>query len=46
MKVIVEISDNEATFGRKVWKSLAGINKAKPMSAAAAGLWDELSEAA
>ncbi|QTY27582.1 hypothetical protein [Flavobacterium sp. CS20] len=32
MKVIVEIPDNEATFGMKVLKSLAFIKKAKPMS--------------
>jgi len=46
MKVIVEIPDNEATFGMKVLKSLAFIKKAKPMSVAAAELWDELKEAA
>ncbi|MFN3998902.1 hypothetical protein [Algoriphagus sp.] len=46
MKVIVEISDNEATFGMKVLKSLAFIKKAKPMSVSAAKLWDELKESA
>ena len=46
MKIIVEIPDNEATFGMKVIKSLAFIKKAKPMSVAAAELWDELKEAA
>lgn len=46
MKVIVEIADNEATFGIKVLKSLAFIKKAKPMSVSAARLWDELREAA
>lgn len=46
MKVIVEIPDNEANFGMKVLNSLAFIKKAKPMSVAAAGLWDELKEAA
>ena len=46
MKVIVEISDNEATFGMKVLKSLAFIKKVKPMSVAAANLWDDLKEAA
>lgn len=45
MKVIVEIPDNEATFGMKVLKSLTFIKKAKPMSEAATGLWDELKEA-
>jgi len=46
MKVIVEISDNEATFGMRVLKNLGFIKKVKPMSVAAAGLWDELKEAA
>ncbi len=46
MKVLVEISDNEAAFGMKVLKSLAFIKKAKPISLAAAELWDELKEAA
>ncbi|TVQ50420.1 MAG: hypothetical protein EA362_02460 [Saprospirales bacterium] len=46
MKVIVEIPDNEATFGMKVLKSLTFIKKAKPMSDSAAKLWDELKEAA
>lgn len=46
MKVIVEIPDNEATFGMKVLKSLAFIKKAKPMSVAGAELWDDLKEAA
>ncbi len=46
MKVIVEIPDNEATFGIKVLKSLAFVKKAQPMSVAADKLWDELKEAA
>jgi hypothetical protein len=46
MKVIVDIPDNEATFGIKVLKSLSFVRKAKPMSVAAAKLWDELKEAA
>lgn len=46
MKVIVEIADKEATFGLKVLKNLAFINKAKPMSVSAVQLWDELKEAA
>lgn len=46
MKVIVEIPDNEASFGMKVLKSLAFIKKAKPMTLAAVELWDELKEAA
>jgi hypothetical protein len=46
MKVIVEISDNEATFGMKVLKSLAFIKKARPMSVSAAKLWDDFKDAA
>lgn len=46
MKIVVEIPDNEATFGMKVLKSLAFIKKAKPMSVSAAELWDDLKEAA
>jgi len=46
MKIIVEIPDNEPAFGMKVLKNLAFIKKAKPMSVAAAELWDELQEAA
>ena len=46
MKVIVEIPDNEATFGMKVLKSLTFIKKAKPMTVSAVELWDELKEAA
>lgn len=46
MKVLVDISDNEATFGIKVLKSLSFVRKAKPMTEAAAELWDDLKEAA
>jgi hypothetical protein len=46
MKIVVEIPDNEASFGMKVLKSLAFIKKAKPMSVSAAELWDNLKEAA
>lgn len=45
MKVLVEISDREATFGMKVLKSLTFIKKAMPMSEAGSELWDELKEA-
>ncbi len=45
MKVIVEIPDNEVVFGMKVLKSLAFIKNAKPMTASAAELWDQLKEA-
>jgi hypothetical protein len=46
MKVLIDIPDNEATFGLKVLKSLSFVRKAKPMTAAAVELWDDLKEAA
>lgn len=46
MKVLIDIPDNEATFGMKVLKSLSFVKKAKPMTDAAVGLWDDLKEAA
>ncbi|MGH2613059.1 MAG: hypothetical protein ACRDFB_08455 [Rhabdochlamydiaceae bacterium] len=46
MKVLIDIPDNEATFGMKVLKSLSFVKKAKPMTAAAVDLWDNLKEAA
>ncbi|NHE58115.1 hypothetical protein [Cyclobacterium plantarum] len=46
MKVIVEIPDDQAAFGMKVLKSLDFIKKAKPMSIAAAELWEDLRESA
>ncbi len=46
MKVLVDIPDNEATFGMKVLKSLSFVKKAKPMTVSAVELWDELKEAA
>ncbi len=46
MKVLIEIPDNEATFGMKVLKSLSFITKVKPMTTAAVELWDDLKEAA
>jgi hypothetical protein len=46
MKVVLDIADNEATFAMKVLKSLSFVKNAKPMSASAAGLWDDLKEAA
>jgi len=46
MKVLVDIPDNEATFGMKVLKSLSFITKARPMTMAAIELWDDLNEAA
>lgn len=46
MKVLIDISDNEATFGMKVLKSLSFVRKAKPMTEGAVELWDDLKEAA
>ncbi|MEX0980873.1 MAG: hypothetical protein WD577_00490 [Bacteroidales bacterium] len=46
MKVLVDISDSEATFGIKVLKSLSFVRKAKPMTEAAVELWGDLKEAA
>ena len=46
MKVLVDIPDNEATFGMKVLRSLSFVKKAKPMTVSAAELWDDLKEAA
>ncbi len=46
MKVLIDIPDDEAVFGMKVLKSLSFVKKAKPMTDAAADLWDGLKEAA
>ncbi|OYU97489.1 MAG: hypothetical protein CFE21_04135 [Bacteroidetes bacterium B1(2017)] len=46
MKVLIDIPDNEATFGLKVLKSLSFVKKAKPMSVAKIKLWENLKEAA
>jgi hypothetical protein len=46
MKVVVDIPDSEAAFGMKVLKSLSFVKKARPMSEAAAALWNDLKEAA
>ena len=46
MKVLIDIPDDEATFGMKVLKSLSFVKKAKPMSVASADLWEDLKEAA
>ncbi len=45
MKVLVDIPDNEASFGMKVLKSLSFVKKAKPMTGASVKLWDDLKEA-
>jgi len=46
MKVIVDISDNEVTFGMKVLKSLSFVKKVNPMSDTTVELWEDLKEAA
>lgn len=46
MKVVIEISDNEAEFGMKVLKSLSFVKKAKPMADSNVELWDDLKDAA
>jgi hypothetical protein len=46
MKVLIDIPDNEATFGMKVLKSLSFVKKAKAMSLSSVQLWDDLIEAA
>jgi hypothetical protein len=45
MKVLIDIPDNEASFALKVLKSLSFVKQAKPMSAAAVDLWEDLKEA-
>ncbi|MCF0054492.1 hypothetical protein [Dyadobacter sp. CY356] len=46
MKILVEIPDNDATFGMKVLRSLSFVKNAKPMSSGSINLWDDLKEAA
>ncbi len=46
MKILIEIPDNEASFGMKVLKSLSFVKKAKPISVENVGLWEDLNEAA
>lgn len=46
MKVIIDIPDNQASFGTKVLKSLSFIKNAKQISQANAQLWNDLEEAA
>ena len=46
MKILIDIPDNQATFGLKVLKSLSFVKKAKPMSLATVDLWEDLKEAA
>ncbi len=46
MKILIDIPDNQATFGLKVLKSLSFVKKAKPMSVTTVDLWEDLKEAA
>ena len=46
MKVLVEIPDEEASFGMKVLQSLSFVKRAKPMSGAKVALWEDLKVAA
>ena len=46
MKVLIEIQDEDATFGLKVLKSLSFVKKAKPMTESAVKLWEDLKDAA
>jgi hypothetical protein len=46
MKVLVDIPDNQASFGMQVLKSLSFVKKASPLSKVAAKLWDSLKESA
>lgn len=45
MKILVEISEHEASFAMKVLKSLSFVKKARPMTMDAVELWDDLKEA-
>jgi hypothetical protein len=46
MKVLIDISDNEAIFGMKVLRSLSFVEKAKPVTEASVNLWEDLKSAA
>jgi len=46
MKIIIDIPDDEVSFGMKVLKSLSFIKKARPLSEAQQQLWKDLNEAA
>ncbi|MDZ4824407.1 MAG: hypothetical protein SH856_13190 [Flavobacteriales bacterium] len=46
MKILIEIPDKQSTFGMKVLQSLSFVKKARPFSASAAQLWNDLNEAA
>lgn len=42
MKVIIDISENDASFAMKVLKSLSFVKKAKPLSNSAEKVWEDL----
>ena len=46
MKVLVEITDDNASFAMEVLRSLSFVKNAKPMSLAKESLWKDLKEAA
>jgi hypothetical protein len=46
MKIVLDITDDEATFAMKVLTSLSFVKRAKPMSIASVKLWKDLSETA
>ncbi|MCE2789229.1 MAG: hypothetical protein LW630_04880 [Saprospiraceae bacterium] len=46
MKVLVDISDNEATFGVKVLKSLSFVKTVEQVDTATLAIWENLHDAA
>jgi len=46
MKVLVDISDKQASFAIEVLRSLSFVKKVKPLSPGTAELWEDLKEAA
>ncbi len=46
MKVLIDIPDNQVTFGMKVLNSLSFVKKAKQMSTENVELWETLKDAA
>lgn len=45
MQVLVEIPDDQATFGLEVLRNLVFVKKAKPMTSDKVSLWEDLKEA-
>ncbi len=46
MKLLIEISDQEAVFAKKVLESLSFVKKVEPMSESSVHLWENLTKAA